>query len=242
MKIGEKPPVGQSDIVRARARAGAGAVARADGPRSVQDLTTIMGIPSAELTPKVRAAIQELMAEVDRLRQELDSARERSDRLERLADEDALVPVINRRAFVRELSRVMSFSQRYGTPSTLIFFDINGMKAVNDTLGHMAGDEVLKHVAATLLANVRKSDIVGRLGGDEFGVILSQLDEPSVAKKAEQLAAIISSPPLQWGGHQIQIQVSYGSYRFTGSEEPSAALAAADQAMYAHKRSRIVPR
>jgi diguanylate cyclase (GGDEF)-like protein len=241
MKIGDKPPVGQSDIVRARARAGVAAATGRAGSSAIQDLTTVMGIPTAELTPKVQAAILELMAEVDRLRQELSVALQRTDRLERLADEDPLVPVINRRAFVRELSRAMSFAQRYQVPSTLIFFDINGMKAVNDGLGHAAGDSVLKHVAGTLLANVRKSDIVGRLGGDEFGVILSQLDETRAAAKAEQLVSAINNPPLTWDGKEIVVQVAYGSYRFTGTEEPSAALAAADQAMYAHKRSRTDP-
>ncbi|MSO76937.1 MAG: GGDEF domain-containing protein [Alphaproteobacteria bacterium] len=201
-----------------------------------------MGIPTSELTPKVWAAIEELMAEVERLRQELEVAQQRNEHLGRLADEDSLVPVINRRAFVRELSRVMSFSQRYQSPSTLIFFDINGMKAINDALGHPAGDAALKHVATTLLANVRKSDIVGRLGGDEFGVILAQMDGMSAEQKAEQLRAAINNPPLDWDGRDVPIQLAYGTYRFSGSEEPGAALAAADQAMYAHKRSRPGPR
>mgnify|MGYP003394381480 FL=1 len=238
MKITGKTPIVSGDVVRSRARAGAVAATRANGPRSAQDVTTIMGIPKAELTPKVWAAIEELMAEVERLRQELEVAQQRNEHLGRLADEDSLVPVINRRAFVRELSRVMSFSHRYQSPSTLIFFDVNSMKGINDALGHPAGDAALKHVAATLLANVRKSDIVGRLGGDEFGVILAQMDGMSAEQKAEQLRAAINDPPLNWNGEHVPIQLAYGTYRFSGTEEPGAALAAADQAMYAHKRNR----
>ena len=85
-----------------------------------------------------------------------------------LADEDSLLPVINRRAFVRELSRAMSFAQRYTQPSSLAFFDVNNMKTINDELGHAAGDAALMHVAEMLLEHVRHSDVVGRLGGDQW--------------------------------------------------------------------------
>ena len=83
----------------------------------------------------------------------------------------------------------MAFSQRYGTPASIVYFDINGMKQVNDTYGHSAGDAVLLAVAKLLLDNVRTTDVVGRLGGDELGVVLVQTDEARAEHKAAELAA-----------------------------------------------------
>ncbi|MCH7794025.1 MAG: GGDEF domain-containing protein, partial [Proteobacteria bacterium] len=111
------------------------------------DVATIMGVPEAELTPKVRAAIDRLMAEAQSLREELGRARRRVEYLEQLADRDPLAPVLNRRAFVRELTRMIAFAERYGVSGSVLYFDIDGMKRINDTWGHAAGDAALKHVA-----------------------------------------------------------------------------------------------
>ncbi|HLI13537.1 MAG TPA: GGDEF domain-containing protein [Alphaproteobacteria bacterium] len=203
---------------------------------SVADVASVAGIPEAEFTPRVRQAITALMAEVDRLRQELGQAKDRIDYLERLADQDALVPVVNRRAFVRELSRAMSYARRYQVSSSVLYFDINNMKAINDSLGHAAGDAAITHVAEILVANVRESDVVGRLGGDEFGVILVHSDEEIAADKAEKLAAAIAAKPLECQGRSIAVEVAFGSAPLGGEDDPNRALDAADRAMYARKR------
>ncbi len=203
-----------------------------------RDVATLAGIPEAELTPKVRAAIDRLLSDVAHLREELELAKRRIQHLEDLADQDVLVPVANRRAFVRELSRLMAFAQRYGTQGSVLYFDINGMKEINDSLGHGAGDAALRHVAEVLVGNVRASDMVGRLGGDEFGVILSQSDQEAARGKAERLAQAILSRPLEWEGRRLDIEISFGTYSFAGGESVDDALAAADHAMYRHKKTR----
>ena len=114
------------------------------------------------------------MHEVQRMRQELEQADKRVAYLEKLADEDSLVPVANRRAFVRELSRMVAYSERYNSVSSVLYFDIDGFKEINDKHGHAPGDAALQHIAEIFSLNVRESDVVGRLGGDEFGVILAQ--------------------------------------------------------------------
>ena len=177
------------------------------------------------------------MEEVGRLRQELEHTRKRIGYLEQLADQDSLVPVVNRRAFVRELSRMMSFAERYAVSSSILFFDLNKMKAINDTYGHAAGDASLSHVAGVLLENVRESDVVGRLGGDEFGVILAQADEAQANEKATLLATAVEQRPLVWEANEIRLSVSFGTYTFRGGEDTGHALHAADQAMYRHKKS-----
>jgi len=111
------------------------------------DSATVMGIPEPELTPKVRQAILTLMQEVENLRSEVERANSRLAHMERLADQDALVPIPNRRAFVREMSRVISYNERYDAVSSLVYLDLNDFKEINDKHGHAAGDAVLMHVA-----------------------------------------------------------------------------------------------
>jgi diguanylate cyclase (GGDEF)-like protein len=237
MKVGETksgPSVGRVASVYSRT---AEAVAPS-ASRAPTDSASVLGIPDHELTPKVRDALMRLMAEVDQLRRDLEQSRERIVFLERLADQDALAPIANRRAFVRELSRIMAFSERYDSAASVIYFDVNGLKPINDTHGHPAGDAVLMKIADMLVENVRESDIVGRLGGDEFAVILSQADEATASEKARMLVQKIEAEPLDWQGHAIPIRVSYGVYTFRGGDSAGEALAAADRAMYAHKQTR----
>lgn len=239
MKIGDppRPARGPGAVRRAEAvaRYGAAAERSAGTPASAADAATVMGIPEAELTPKVRAAIMALMAEVQNLRRELERTQARIAQLEEAADQDALTPVFNRRAFVRELNRVISFSRRYNAPSGLIYFDVNGFKAINDAHGHAAGDAALLHVARTLLANLRESDTVARLGGDEFGVILAQADEARTTRKARQLADKIAAQPVTFESVTFHVTVAYGVASFRPDLDAAGALAAADRAMYAHK-------
>ena len=218
--------------------AGATQAARGGAVKAAGDVVSVMGIPEVEFTPRVKAAITALMAEVEQLRRELKQSQMRISQLEHLADQDPLVPIPNRRAFVREMSRTMSFVERYNNPACVIYFDINRMKEINDTYGHGAGDAALSMVGQTLTAQVRESDFVARLGGDEFGVILSHADETTAGDKAASLAAAVAEKPVEWQGREIPVTVSYGVHAFAGGEDPAQALDAADQAMYARKRHR----
>src|SRR5476649_2197639 len=158
----------------------------ADGVDTVMPAASVLGIPEAEFTPKVRDAIMGLMGEVDALRRELTATRTRLDEVEKTADQDGMLPLLNRRAFVRELTRYIAFTGRYNTPASLIYFDLNHLKKTNDTYGHAAGDAVLGHFADVLQAQVRDSDSVGRLGGDECGVLLPHARQDEALKKADQ--------------------------------------------------------
>ena len=235
MRIGDTNPVKPaSDLERRRKSARGGSNEKAPR-RAVSDVTTILGIPANELTPKVQDAITKLMAEVDKLRKLNEDQQARVTYLEQLADQDTLVPVANRRAFVRELSRVMSYSERYNTPASIIYFDVNGLKTINDTHGHAAGDAALVLIARKLAEQVRESDMVGRLGGDEFGVVLSHADESAATEKALQLIDVLQRTPLQREGATIPLKLAFGTYTFRKGENPSDALEAADRAMYEHK-------
>jgi diguanylate cyclase (GGDEF)-like protein len=234
MAVGPTRPVGAMAPITRKPRAAA--KGGQDTARSITDVTSIMDIPETEFTPKVRAAILALMQEVESLREELRQSKSRVDHLEQLADQDTLAPVANRRAFVREMSRIMAFAQRYGSASSVIYFDVDGLKAINDTHGHPAGDAALLRIASVLLENIRGSDLVGRLGGDEFGVLLAQADLAAANEKAVSLAAAVAAAPFNWDGHELSLSLSHGAYCFENDEDVSDALANADRAMYVNKR------
>jgi diguanylate cyclase (GGDEF)-like protein len=225
----------------AKGIASAPSASRASGPGSagrIADVTAILGIPEAEFTPRVRAAITTLMAEVDRLRHELDLAKSKLDAVEAQADQDVLLPVLNRRAFVRELSRMMTFAERYSVPVALVYLDLNGFKPVNDTFGHAAGDAALQHFCAILLRNVRESDILGRLGGDEFGLLLPKADFETAKRKALGLADQLRMAPFEWEGAKLLMTFAHGVTVIQAGQTASDAIAAADKAMYQEKRMR----
>ncbi len=198
---------------------------------------SVLGIPEAEFTPRVRDAIMGLMSEVDSLRRELTATRVRLDEVEKTADQDQLLPLLNRRAFVRELTRYIAFSGRYNTPASLIYFDLNHFKMINDTYGHAGGDAALRHFAETLLNHVRDSDCVGRLGGDEFGVLLTHAGQEQALKKADVLAEALHSSPPSYNGKEIPVSFSYGAFELKPGDNADLAMARADEAMYAQKKA-----
>jgi len=219
--------------MRRRALAQAGAAVRA----TPADRSEFLGVPEAELTPAVKSAIQTLITELDDLRTEVGRLKARLAETEDLADRDALTPLLNRRALIRELGRIRTFAQRYGAPASLVYFDLDDLKGVNDRFGHAAGDAAIKAVAERLVANVRESDIVGRMGGDEFAVILVQADAATAQAKAQSLARVVESAPVQFGDWSAPLHVSYGVAEIAPNAEPEAIVAAADAAMFAQKRA-----
>ena len=155
---------------------------------------------------------------------------------EKLADRDALTPTLNRRGFVRELHRAMSFVERYKRSAAVLYLDLDGFKAVNDTYGHAAGDAVLRHVGRLLVDQVRESDVVGRLGGDEFAIILHEVTKEEARRKADALAQAIDAVIVLHEGVGHRVKGSIGLHVIDAAEDPELALARADEAMYEVKR------
>jgi len=189
---------------------------------------------------------ERLRAEVDRLSRELARAEARIAELEARADVDPLVEVLNRRGFERELERSLAYVRRYGGRAALMYIDLDGFKAVNDAHGHAAGDAMLKAVAGTLAGHVRASDAVGRLGGDEFGVLMWNIGEPAARAKARELEGHIAAARLSQGDSQGSspgdtvpaVGASAGLVMLEPETTAASAIAAADRAMYARKRER----
>lgn len=235
MKIGGARSEAFSTIrKRALARAGAQVSASAAAPA---DKIAFLGLTEEDLTPAVQGAIKTLLTEVDDLRGEVSRLKARLAEVEALADRDALTPLLNRRAFVRELHRIAAFSARYGSPASLVYLDLDDFKSVNDRFGHAAGDRALKAVAQLLLANTRETDIVGRLGGDEFAVILVQADRDAALAKAESLQRVIQANPVDLGDWSAPIHLTYGVRLIEPGADPETALAEADATMFVRKRA-----
>lgn len=159
----------------------------------------------------------------------------RVERLERLADTDTLTPLANRRYLFRAIERAVAQLARHGTPSALLFIDMDRLKLLNDRHGHSVGDEALVQVAWTLQENVRTGDVAARIGGDEFAVLLDYADASAAADKAQQLRDAVAARPLASG---VPISVSVGVTALQPTDTPEAVLARADGDMYRHKRDR----
>jgi diguanylate cyclase (GGDEF)-like protein len=176
--------------------------------------------------------------EIEELRADLARAYARIAELEARADVDALLDLLNRRGFERELTRAVAYVARYGTPAVLMYIDLDGFKAVNDRHGHATGDALLKAVARELTGHVRASDVVGRLGGDEFGVIMWNVDAALAARKGPDLERLIEAATAREFGAALSVGASVGLVGVEEGATPARLIDAADRAMYARKRER----
>jgi len=164
--------------------------------------------------------------------------RQRIRRLEALSVTDELTGLTNRRGFERELRRAIALARRQGTAGVLAFFDLDDFKAVNDTLGHAAGDVLLLTVGTVLRAAVRSTDAVARISGDEFACLLAPTDPAEGLAKAMRLREELEAASAGFAGRSIPIRASMGTAPFDGAADPVLLLKRADQAMYSDKRLR----
>lgn len=192
----------------------------------------------AEARSDASAPAASLRAEVDRLQLELSLARVRIAELERCADVDPLLDILNRRGFERELARSLAYVRRYGTAAALVYIDLDGFKAINDQHGHAAGDALLQAVARELTAHVRASDVVGRLGGDEFGALMWNVSGAQAGVRARELENRIEWLSLAQGPARLGVGASAGVALLHPERDAAGMIAAADEAMYARKKER----
>lgn len=196
----------------------------------------MLGIPEDELTPAVSLAASALLEKIDDLTRDLSRTKESLAELERLVDVDCVAPIPNRRAFMRRLSWAITMHARYGHPSTILYFDINDFKEINDQHGHAAGDVAIRHVSQILAAAMRESDFLARIGGDEFAIIMYYAGEEGAKARGETIARKIADSPFIFNGRQIMLHAAYGCYSIHAGDDPESALAAADMSMYVDKR------
>ena len=180
-----------------------------------------------------------------RIKQLQDELRQKMSDLDRLASTDPLTGIYNRRFFLQRMEEEMSRASRHMSPISLLYIDVDLFKSINDTHGHQAGDAVLKQLARIMLRLLRKSDIVGRIGGEEFMIMLPDTDGAAGQIIAERLRKRVENTPFLFNDVSIDVTVSLGVY---SSPDPEAIgvdefVNRADAALYEAKeggRNRVV--
>jgi diguanylate cyclase (GGDEF)-like protein len=156
--------------------------------------------------------------------------------LERLAQKDTLTGLPNRHAFNDGIAAALRRSQRGGTQVALLFLDVDGFKRINDTLGHAAGDDVLREFARRLSACVRATDLVARLAGDEFVIVLEGIHSREECRFVARKIIAAMRSPVSAGDTAVKVTTSIGiALGQGGTTTPEALLKRADSALYAAK-------
>ena len=173
-----------------------------------------------------------LVREIDELRATIKSLEERIGQLDQLANQDPLVELPNRRGFEVALAKVIARVQRYREPAAMVFVDVDGLKDINDTFGHIAGDEALIEISKLLLASVRSTDCVARLGGDEFGVLLERTDELSAWQMALRIVETVMGSEFCYDGTCLPLSVAVGVGVIKPGDDAKTVIDRADREMY----------
>ncbi len=243
MKVEEPPPiqtprqVGTEQSVPPADATGRSRDDRRSGPderevhQELQDVAAVHGVEEGGLTPNVRDAMVGLIAEVASLREELEQNRNRLEYLTALADQDSVSLALNRRAFVRELTRALTIARRRNTHSSLIFVEVDNLKSVNTRLGLAAGDAAIEHVAGIIQNNIPEGNVIGRIGGAEFGVILIGEPEALAQERAQALTDSVSARPLIWESAEVPLTLIWGTHFLPDDEDAGAAMNIADRRM-----------
>jgi len=176
--------------------------------------------------------VQKLMG----VMQDITDAHLLADELSYRASYDALTGLVNRREFEQRLERVLDTARLEDTENALCYLDLDQFKVINDTCGHIAGDELLRQIAAVLQSNVRQRDTLARLGGDEFGVLMERCSLEQATRVANKLRKKVADFRFVWAQRSFGVGVSVGIVSIDqGSENISTVMNAADGACYTAK-------
>lgn len=170
------------------------------------------------------------------IKQDVTARRRQEEQIRYLAMHDPLTDLPNRRALDGAMERIV-WDARRGTPSALMILDVDNFKPVNDTLGHMGGDQLLAILAKMLRKTLRPTDFLARLGGDEFAVLLHETSVASARQVAERMRLSVAQTPFRFGDRLFDLTISIGIAPIDESTDASTAMVHADSAMYAAKDS-----
>lgn len=166
-------------------------------------------------------------------------ARDRNDRdeLQKLAETDELTGISNRRELLTYLDRRIAEARRTDTPLSFAMFDIDNFKRVNDSYGHAVGDEAIKHVVHQAQATVRLNDRIGRMGGEEFGIVLPKSSETNAYAVCERMRGRLKDQPFAIGEERLAVTISTGIAALTDQDDAASLIERADKALYEAKRN-----
>ncbi|EPY02298.1 GGDEF domain-containing protein [Magnetospirillum fulvum] len=194
---------------------------------STNDVASILGLPETVITPAVMSSITGLLGELDRLRWTDGHTRRRLSHLETLADQDASLPIPNRRGFMRALESLLGSGVADGT---LVVLHVAGIELIRQQDGIAAGDAALRHICATLVGALRTTDPRGLLGGSDFALVLVSTNLAMARTKVREIMEQINLLPFVWQGTSHSFAMFSGYHILAAGESAETALAAADAA------------
>jgi diguanylate cyclase (GGDEF)-like protein len=161
------------------------------------------------------------------------------EQIYRVMTYDGLTQLCNRRTFDATLEREISRAKRYSRLLSLLVFDIDHFKRINDAHGHVAGDAVLRQVAGVVAGNVRRDDTVARTGGEEFAILAPEVSLAGALGAAEKLRSLVEHTPCHFEGNDIPVTASFGVASFSGEPDMTASMlySTADERLYTAKRA-----
>lgn len=192
---------------------------------------------SALASPLTDEDAQALRTEIARLRRENRALSIALAEMERVAERDILTPLFNRRYFLSALHQRIARVERYGDQVALIYVDVNGLKSVNDQFGHAAGDFVLVEIANRLQSAMREQDVLARIGGDEFGILLENTGLTQARATMRRLSQLIADTDCDYDGQHIALSAAFGLTPLTPGLSAEELMGRADSAMYRAKRA-----
>jgi len=186
-----------------------------------------------ELENRVEERTEELAQANDKLRHEIGERIKAQEELTHLATHDALTGLPNRSLFSEHLDMTLNNARRHNRKLALLFLDLDGFKAVNDTCGHAAGDRLLQRIAGRMRSCIRREDILARMGGDEFTLLLTDFNHTADASRIAKKLIDTVNEPISVNGKQCHVGVSIGISLFPDSaQDAHTLLRLADDAMY----------
>ncbi len=188
----------------------------------------------------VRGLVDELILATAEAERRISEQQARISYLEGLSNSDELTGLLNRRGFHLALGAALARAQRHGETGLLVLCDLDRFKAINDRYGHIAGDSVLRSVAGLLRKEIRRSDAVARIGGDEFAILMSDTRRSLAADRVLRLKARIRDLEVSWQSNRLRASASFGAAAYNAGSTAEGLLFLADQALYADKRPKLV--
>ncbi len=213
-------------------------VAAGEGDRLVAMLRDQLDRARAAEGEERASLLEEALGLAGRTADYMADQRRRVTRLEALVGSDELTGLLNRRGFYDHMIRTLAMADRHGGRGVIAYMDLDELKSINDRLGHAAGDAALLRVSGILAANTRTADVIARIGGDEFVVLLVRSGWRWGQTRARQLQRMINRSFARYNEYRIPMRVSLGVETYRPGDDPEDLLRRADEAMYADKRDR----
>lgn len=205
---------------------------------ATEQMRRLCEIQSFKQQPDYNGFISQVLNLAAQAEQRIAEQEARIQHLESLSTTDELTGLLNRRGFMEGLNRALQSARRYDEEGVLTFIDLDGFKTINDTHGHEAGDLILRRVSELLLSNVRKTDLVARIGGDEFAVLFVHAVKQVGRKRAEILRQILNASAVSYNGVMAPVRASLGCADYSCWSQPDEIMRKADRAMYREKNRR----